>query len=63
MWRLERVGRATLYFYRGGKRVATMVIYGNVEEFIKVFTSKNSNWVLFDQDKNTYFFIPKEALK
>jgi len=57
------MGKAILYFYRGGKRVATMIIYGNVEEFIKVFTSKLSNWVLFDQHKNTYFFIPKEAVK
>jgi len=24
---------------------------------------KYSNWELFDQYKNTYFFIPKEALE
>ncbi len=49
---------SVFYFYRNGERVGTMVVYGHVEEFVKVLDKGPfSPWRLFDKVNNKYFFV------
>ena len=48
------------YFYSNGEKVATMIVYGDAEEFARILQhEKLSPWKLFDKVDNKYYFVRK----